>query len=224
MIASTIKIKWFHRVPKNILVVLCRCFFVCVASVLAGCGGLLGLNGADSPIQSFVFDTPAPENKLKSPGDHPLIRILMPSSNAVFDTTQMAYMERDHEMNFFAHSAWIARPAEMLLPLILRDLEATGEFEISVQVIGVEADFHVHTLILNVYQDFRKKPSIVQVTIKVAVVEAATRQLLGAKTFVEIEPASSDDSYGGVKAINQALARIMRKLVDFVLVSAEQRS
>ena len=224
MIANAIKKKLFHTVPKNISVILCWGLLVCVTPGLTGCGGLLGLKGADTPIQTFVFDTPAPESRSKSSGNHRLIRLLIPSSNAVFDTKQMPYMERDHELKYFARSAWVARPTEMLLPLMLRDLEAIGEFEISTKMVGVEADFHLHTLILNVYQDFRKKPSVARVAIKVALVESATRKLLGARTFVEIEAAPSEDSYGGVKAVNQALARILKQVVEFVLVSIEQWS
>jgi cholesterol transport system auxiliary component len=44
-----------------------------------------------------------------------------------------------------------------------------------------------------------------------------TNQVLGVQHFVAIEPAPSDNAYGGVQAANRAVAKVLEELVAFVL-------
>jgi cholesterol transport system auxiliary component len=139
-----------------------------------------------------------------------------PRALAGFDTTQMAYMQQPHELNYFATSRWADTPARMLGPLIAHALEQTEGFRAVVQTSGaIPADVRLDTELVRLQQDFKTRPSHVQLTLRVQLIDMRGRRLLASQQFDEVENAASDDAYGGVTAANRLVQRVLGELAEF---------
>jgi len=99
---------------------------------------------------------------------HDLVLLVsVPRALAGFDTPRMAYMEKPHELNYFAASRWADTPARMLGPLIAHALEQTGGFRAVVQSSGtLPADLRLDIELVRLQQDFKTRPSQVQLTLR----------------------------------------------------------
>ncbi len=141
-----------------------------------------------------------------------------------FDTSAMAYSRRPNELEHFARNRWADAPAQMLAPLIVQAVEQAGGFRAVVRGRSpAAADLRLDTELVRLQQDFAVQPSRIELTLRAQLVDLRNRRVLAAREFDELEPASSDDPYGGVTAANRALARLLGKLASFCAEHAPQR-
>ena len=136
-----------------------------------------------------------------------------PRARAGFDGAQMAYMTKVYELAYFAAHRWADAPARMLAPLMAQALESTGCWRAVVQApSAAAAELRLDSELVRLVQDFTAKPSRVRLTLRVELIDAASRRVLVARELDEVETAASDDPYGGVAAANRALARLLGRL------------
>lgn len=144
------------------------------------------------------------------------LAVSVPRARAGFDTAQMAYVRRAHELEYFSNNRWADAPARMLAPLITQALEHSGSWRsVLHNPSAVSADLRLDSELVRLVQDFTSRPSRVQITLRAELIETASGRLVAAREFDEAEVAPSDDPYGGVLAANRALARLLGKLAEF---------
>ena len=138
-----------------------------------------------------------------------------------FETPQMAYVKRPHELDYFANNRWADAPAHMLSPLLSRALEQTGGFRAVVQPPTVApADLRLVSELIRLQQSFETQPSRVELSLRVQLVDLHSRRVLATRTFEQTETARSDDPYGGVAAANIALERMLGEVAAFCVTEA----
>ena len=166
-------------------------------------------------MSTFVFDARvAPA--VRDAGGKAVIAVGLPRARPGFDTAEMAYERRPHEIEYYTKSRWSDTPARMLAPLLVQALDQSGGFRAVVQAPGtVSADLRVEVDIVRLLQDFQSRPSRVRFTLRAQLIEVASRRVVATRDFDESEDAPSDDAYGGVIAANRALERLLGQLVDF---------
>jgi len=141
-----------------------------------------------------------------------------------YDTPQMAYVKKPYELDYFANNRWADAPARMLGPLLAQALEQSGSFRAIVQPPGgAQADLRVNAELIRLHQDFQTRPSRVELTLRVQLVDVRARRVLATRTFTETENAPSDDAYGGVTAANAALRRVLEQVAEFCVVESANR-
>ena len=59
-----------------------------------------------------------------------VIAVSVPRARPGFDTAQMAYVRRSHEIEYFTKNRWADTPARMLAPLLVQALDQHGGFQI----------------------------------------------------------------------------------------------
>jgi cholesterol transport system auxiliary component len=189
------------------------------ALLLAGCAPL---QPPEMP-GTYVLDARlAPA--ARKPAPEASVALGVPRARPGFDTAQMAYVRRAHEIEYFAKHRWADTPARMLAPLLVEALEQSGGFRSVTQAPGaVAAGLRLEVEIARLYQDFTARPSRIRFTLRAQVIDAGTRQVLATREFDETEAAPSDDAYGGVVAANRALERLLRQVVDFTAAPAARR-
>jgi cholesterol transport system auxiliary component len=171
----------------------------------------------------YVLDTRLAPGPLKAARDA-VVAVDLPRARPGFDTAQMAYLRRPHEIEYFAKNRWADTPARMLAPLLVQALEQSGDFRAVVQAPGTtSADLRLQVEIVRLFQDFAARPSRVRFTLRVQVIDAGSRRALATREFDEMETSPSDDAYGGVLAANWALERLLRNVVDFTAEQAARR-
>ena len=183
--------------------------------LLAGCAGL-----HPPPVQNtnlYLLEAQAPirhaavKRKL-------VIEVGMPHALPGFDTPQMAYVQQPYKLDYYAVNRWADTPAHMLAPLLAQALEQGGGFRAVVRAPSmVPADLKLDTELVRLQQDFRAKPSRVELTLRVQLIDLHDNHVLATRVFDETENAPSENPYGGVVAANHALRRILKNVSKFCL-------
>lgn len=147
----------------------------------------------------------------------PTLLVSLPQAQAGFETARMAYLLRPHEIRYFAVHQWADSPGRMLAPLLRRTLENAGAWRAVVQApAAVRSDFRLDVDQLALLQDFTTRPSRVRLTLRAQLVDMTGQQVVGARRFETVEPAPSDDPYGGVEAANRALSKVLDQVAAWL--------
>jgi cholesterol transport system auxiliary component len=155
-------------------------------------------------------------------GPGPLLVVAAPTAAPGFDGPRIAYVQRPHELEFFARSEWVDAPARMLAPLLVRALERSGRFQAVAEArTTAAAGLRLESDIVRLQHEFTARPSRVRLTVRVQLSDVASRRVLGAREFEAVEEAMSDDPYGGVVAANRAVRRVLNDIVAYCVESAE---
>jgi len=140
------------------------------------------------------------------------ISVATPRAAPGLEGRGMVYVQREHEIRYFARSEWVDSPARMLAPLLARALEANGVFHVVNGTAGEPARLRLETELVRLQQEFTPRTSQVRLVLRVQLVDVAGRRTLGEREIEIVEPAPSDDPYGGVVAANAAAARAVSEV------------
>jgi len=192
----------------------CRIFPVLTSVLLlAGCTGLSAQQVTSQTI--YVLEAQRATKPAQVKRDI-VLAVSEPQTRPGFDTPQMAYVQKPHELNYFVTSRWADTPARMLEPLLVQAMEQAGSFRAVVQRPGaVPADVRLDTELIRLQHDFVTRPSRVQLTLRAQLIDVRGQRVLAVKQFDESENAASDNAYGGVTAANRAVQRMLDQLADF---------
>lgn len=149
---------------------------------------------------------PAPSSPL------PTIAIAPPTAQPGFDGPRMAYVSRPFELRYFARHRWVEAPARMLEPLLERALERAGRLRPIASGRGGVAALRLETEIVVLQQEFDVRPSRLRFRLRARLIDAAAGGVLATTELEALEPAQSEDPYGGVVAANRAVARVLEAL------------
>lgn len=195
-------------------------------SLLGGCSSLLPppppleniylLNAKMTPTTSSV-STPGDDHSTP-PKRGLVLEVSMPRARAGFDTAQMVWVQQAHGLKVYSRNRWADTPVRMLAPLIAQTLEHSGAFQAVVQTpSAVSAKLRLDTELIRLQQDFSVHPSQVQLTLRAQLIDIGTRRVIASSEFDETENAVTEDAYGGVRAANVALERLLTKLAAFCI-------
>ena len=145
---------------------------------LAGCSASL-LPKPPALPNLFALDDAGPESAAsttstaapRSSSNAATLLVSAPSASAGFDTTQIVYLRRAHEIESFAVNRWVDTPAQMLAPMMVRALQASGAFRAVLRAPTLAAaELRLDTELIRLQQDFSSTPSRVRLTLRAVVV------------------------------------------------------
>jgi cholesterol transport system auxiliary component len=143
--------------------------------------------------------------------------VTVPDAAAGYQTEQMLYIKRPFELEPFAKNAWVNPPADMLYPLILQSLQRTNLFEaVTSNAYTLGVDYRLDTQLLSLDQNFLKKPSVLELSVKVVLTHVTDNKILASRIFNLKIPCPSDTPYGGVIAANRATEQFTANLAHFM--------
>ena len=185
---------------------------------MASCSALL----SKQPLQTAYYSLeraqskPQTEPPLNNNNRLPTLIINTPKAAAGFDTQRMMYTRAPHQLEYFARNEWIDTPAQMLRPLMISAIEKTGAFNaVLAKQSVVASDLRLESEVIKLVQDFTTKPSHVQFTLRVSMIDSATHQVIAIREFNERINANIDNPIGGVLAANVAINLALDKLSVF---------
>ncbi|MDF3054464.1 MAG: hypothetical protein K0Q74_371 [Gammaproteobacteria bacterium] len=145
-----------------------------------------------------------------------VILVSMPVASPGLDTNQMVYIQKKHQLNYFAHNRWIAPPAEMLAPLLVQSIEETGCFAAVVLAPFVgNTEFNLQSGITLFQQIFEDDGSQVRVGLHVTLVDSTSEKVR--QKWIEVTvPTQENTPYAGVVAMNEAVSSALRQVNRFV--------
>lgn len=191
--------------------------FALAIFLLGGCSSLLP--PPPPPDNIYLLDANLPSIPARSAPatQHQIVLAVgMPRARAGFDTAQMVWVRQAHGLEVYSRNRWADTPARMLAPLLVQTLERSGAFHAVVPTpSAVSATLRLDTEIIRLQQDFSVRPSRVQFTLNAQLIDTGTRRLIASAEFDETENAATEDAYGGVRAANLALERLLVRLAAF---------
>ncbi|MDC4206338.1 MAG: ABC-type transport auxiliary lipoprotein family protein [Candidatus Manganitrophus sp.] len=174
-------------------------------------------------IHSYSLNPEGPEGMEASgrggagEGSTAVLLVSLPQTRAGFDTERIVYLKRPHEVSYYAASEWVDTPARMLAPLLVRVFERSGAWRTVVRMpSAVRGDYRIDIDDLAVGQEFIQHPSRVRLTLRAQLVDLQRLRPIGTKVFEVVEPAPSEDAYGGVTAANRAVAKLLDEVEAWV--------
>lgn len=175
---------------------------------------------ADVPVTTGLID--------KVPADLPngtrraaTVLVFRPEARPVYDTMQMAYTLRPHQVAYYGRNQWGETPAQMLQPLLVRALERTGHFSAVLAPPHAGAyTYALRTEIVELLQDFTQEPPVLRLVLRVRLSDGPTDRTLAMREIALREPMREKAPYAGVVAANDAMAQALRELAVFVLAQA----
>ncbi|VAW75422.1 hypothetical protein MNBD_GAMMA13-710 [hydrothermal vent metagenome] len=152
----------------------------------------------------------------------PVLIVTTPSAHGGYDNYRIAYMQQAYGLRYYTRSRWADKPARMLAPLLADALQSTGCFQALYTSPGtLAADYRLDTELVRLYQDFTAQPSVVRLTLRARLIELQTQRVIATRQFDLTEAAATDDTYGGVLAVNKAVNRLLNELAQFCMATQQ---
>ena len=175
----------------------------------------------DNQVHTFVLTAEEAEREPVIPppraNAQAVLLVGVPQAAAGFEQPRMAYLQRPSEVNYYATHFWVDAPSRMLAPLLIRALEQSGYWRVVVPMpSALRADHQLDVSGLVVQQEFLQKPSQSRVRLRAQLTDLKTQRVMGARSFDRLEPAPSEDAYGGVLAANRAMSAVLAAVNDWI--------
>lgn len=169
------------------------------------------------PMRHYLLDAVLPL-EIPTHQTEQVIQVSMPRAAPGFDTPAQIYIRSPFVLERYSQSQWVDTPARLLLPLMVRTIEASGLFvavlsETAPQVAG---ELRLDTEILRLQQEFLTQPSQVRLMFRLRLLNMATSEVVATQIIEIIEKAPSEDAQGGMIATNQAVGKFLEALVRFL--------
>lgn len=193
---------------------------ICATTLIVALITACALPGQESdPVTTYLLEWNedfAPSSR-SGPAPCATLLVTSPLSAPGYATSSMAYVLRDHRLDYFATHRWADTPAHMLAPLITRALQVSGLFKAVVESPApVNAELRLESEVLELRQVFSDSSSEVQLSLKTDLYDLTQGRVLASRVLSVTEPAPSRDPYGGVIAANRATGHILEELADFL--------
>lgn len=186
-----------------------------IATLMVTMAACLGPRTESLPTHTFHLSldgTEREEPRLPDVGA-PVLLVSPPQADPGFETPRMVYVKRPYELEYYAVNQWADSPARMIGPLMVHALGRTASWRAVIPLpSSIRGDYRLDSHGLTLQQEFLDKPSLVRATLRAQLVDVKDSKVVGSKTFEVVEPAPSEDAYGGVLAANLATAALLNRL------------
>jgi len=184
---------------------------VLLALVTSGC---ISFRGGSEAAHTYQLSLEGAQREVHAAdGNSPVIQLNPPQAEPGFETPRMVYLKRPYELEYFAVNQWADTPANMVAPLLAQSLSLSGIWRDVVLLPSlVSGDYRLDVYGFTLQQEFFQQPSRVRVTARAQLVDLKQATIVGMQRFETIEPAPSENAYGGVVAANRAVAVLLDQI------------
>jgi cholesterol transport system auxiliary component len=167
-----------------------------------------------APVHTYLLGT-QPEMWESQPAEasqptHGVLLLSPPQAEPGFETPRMVYVTRAHEVSYYATNQWVDVPARMIMPLLIQGLERSGVWQaVAPLPSAIRGDYRLDADGLVLQQEFLQQPSQVRLALRLQLIALQAGHVIGTRRFEVVEPAPSDDPYGGVVAAGRAVSKLL---------------
>ena len=171
------------------------------------------------PITEYKIDIDIPikksiskECKTKS------LKISQGFSNTKLKTLNMNYAQGKNKIYTYTQSIWAEAPNEAITSEVLKMLRDKQIFKtVQSSKSRLKSDLILEITIERFMQSFDEdlKNSYADIFLNFTIIDANTNKVVSSKSFKAKEISNTLDAIGGVKALNQALSRVLSDSMDW---------
>jgi cholesterol transport system auxiliary component len=142
--------------------------------------------------------------------------VAMPQAMPGYQTEKMAYRQQTNEIAYYTRNTWIAPPAELLQPMIIRTLQNSGcvGSVVPEPYLGV-ADLRLDTQVLQfarVYANKQDKRGAYHIAVNTQLVDTISNRVVASQNTQVQQPIKSSQPRAGVEAANLAANTVMQDI------------
>lgn len=180
--------------------------------------GCLSPRTESQPMHTYQLSLDAGQIEVHpAPINAPVLLVGLPQADPGFETPRMVYLKRQYELEYYAVNQWADTPARMFAPLLVQALDRTGVWRAVIPLPGsIRGDFRLDSNGFTLQQEFLEQPGRVRVRVRTQLVDLKESRIVGTRAFEAVEPAPSDDAYGGVLAANRAIAAMLDQIASWL--------
>jgi cholesterol transport system auxiliary component len=147
-----------------------------------------------------------------------------PTIDRSIDTARIARMS-GVEVEYYANATWVDRPAAMIEPLIIQSFRNSGAIDVVAdRRSDVRPDFMLQTDIAAFQaQQTDSGPLEARVVISARLMAMPRRDVVGTTEIARSVPAQAGDLESIVLALDDALGKVLKRLVEWTLSTGEGR-
>ena len=188
-----------------------------VTACLAVTGCALLSAAPKASVQKAVL-TEVPQELPRHTSGGDTVLVFPPKSAPLYDTTQMAYSTQSHEVAYFSEREWAEKPSQMLYPLLVRTLENTHAFRaVLTEPFPGHYTYALRTEVLDLIQDFTSDSANLVLSLRFQLTDYGAKTVVSTKEISVREPMRERNSYAGVTAANEATAKALQQMAEYVL-------
>jgi cholesterol transport system auxiliary component len=193
-----------------------------LAASLAACGGILTVVGPNpnvytlSPKNTFASELPRVEWQLV---------VEEPYAAGGLDTNRIAVKPSSYELKYFSDSRWSDRAPKMIQTLLVESFENTGKIvAVGREVVGLRSDFNLKTELREFQAEYTNygQPPTVRVRLNAKLIRQPRQEIVESRNFEYTIVAKSTAMTDIVEAFDEALGKVLRRSVEWVMASQHQ--
>ena len=190
---------------------------------LCACEGVIELPGEGPPPRLFRL-TPKSTFSDTLPDVGWQLVVEVPTASAGLNTTRIAILRDAIEFDFYASANWDNRAPQMVQSLIVESFENSGHIvAVGRESLGLRSDFVLKTELRDFQAEFAAGgPPVVNVELVVRIVQMPQREIIGYQRVDRLLPSTSDHLEDIAAAFDEALGKVFKRLVEWVLVTGEE--
>ncbi len=191
-----------------------------IAAALGSCD--IPIPGQGPPPQLYRL-TPKSTFKEDLPTVPWQLLLELPLTNASIDTTRIGLQRTPTSVEYYARANWSDRAPQMVQTLMAESFENSDRIvAVGRDSVSLRADFVLKTDLREFQAEYLAGPiPKAHVTIIAKLVQIPRRAIVGSKKFEAIVAAESDTMEAIVKAFDAALGKVLRRLVEWTLLTGE---
>jgi cholesterol transport system auxiliary component len=144
-----------------------------------------------------------------------------PRANAGIDTTRIALQRAPLQIEYYARAQWSDRAPQMIQTLMIESFENSGRIvAVGRDSVGLRADFVLKTELREFQIEyFDGGLPRGHVAMAARLVQQPRRAIIGSTAFEARVPAKEDSIPSVIEAFDEALGKVLRRLVEWTLVT-----
>lgn len=188
---------------------------------LSACDRLLPGSGPPPQLYQLSPKNTFPATLHKVPWQ---LTIEVPFASSALNTTRIAIMPTAVQIDYYAKATWTDRIPVMVQTLIVESFENSHLIVgIGRDTIGLRSDFVLKTELREFQSEsYNPQGGLVRVAIDAKLVQMPARTIIAATEFREVAPAIVDDLNSVIGAYDEALGRVMKKMVAWTINSGSE--
>lgn len=166
-------------------------------------------------LARYAFEVAAPPVRLPAAGA-PVLVVNPLRAASGYGSHRMLYVRKAQQLEYFAQNEWVDTPANMLLPLLVGSLANSGIYSAVLPAsASAQGQLTLDVELVRLQHEFTTVPSAVHATLRVALLDSSTRQVLAWRELDARVAANTGDPYGGVLATRAVLQSLLQQLGEF---------
>ena len=197
-------------------------FGICLSLAATGCVSVLP--GGKEPARLFTLSPKSTFSKELPTTDWHL-NVDMPSAGLALNTPKIALSRSPFALDYYARATWIDRAPAMVQTLLVESFDNTQKIvSVTGQPVAPRADYSLVTELREFQAEYDGDgPPAVRVRINARLVELPRRTVVAAKSAEHVERAKGTDLDSIINAFDEALGRVMRRIVEWTLTALPER-